>query len=50
MPKSKVQLHYINAAAARWEVPQSVANEFNAAAKGKKLPERAKKKAKGKKR
>lgn len=48
--KSKAQQGYINAAAARGEVPQKVADEFNAASKGQKnLPEHVKPKKKAKK-
>ena len=43
--KSKKQAAYMNAAAARGDVPQSVVDEGNAATKGKfaSLPTRAKK-------
>ena len=45
---SKKQLRYINAAAERGEISESVRDEFNRTSKGKKLPERAPKKgAKG---
>ena len=41
--KSKAQLRFLNAAAARGEVSQSVADEYNRTSKGLKLPERARK-------
>lgn len=46
--KSKAQLAYLNAAAARGDVPQSVADEYNRTSKGKKLPARVKPKTRGK--
>jgi hypothetical protein len=42
--KSKKQLRYLNAAAARGDIEQSVADEFNKESKGKDLPESAPKK------
>jgi len=44
--KSNVQRRAMNAKAASGEISQSVVDEFNAASKGKKLPERVKKKKK----
>lgn len=38
--KSEAQRKYMNAAAARGEIPKATVNEFNQASKGKKLPEK----------
>lgn len=42
--KSKAQRGYMHAAADRGDVPRKVVEEFDRESKGKKLPERAKKK------
>lgn len=41
--KSQAQRKFMNAAAARGDIKQSVVNEFNKASKGMKLPEHVKK-------
>lgn len=38
--KSEAQRKYMNAAAARGEIPKKTVDEFNQASKGKKLPEK----------
>jgi hypothetical protein len=40
--KSEAQRKYMNAAAARGEIPKATVDEFNQASKGKKLPEKKK--------
>ena len=41
--KSEAQRKYMNAAAARGEIPKKTVDEFNQASKGMKLPEKKKK-------
>ncbi len=45
--KSDAQRRYFHAAEARGEISPSVVHEFDQASKGKKLPERKKKKSSG---
>lgn len=47
--KSEKQRKYMNAAAKRGEIDKPVVDEFNEESKGKKLPKKAKKKARKKK-
>jgi len=42
--KSEQQRKYMNAAASRGEIKQSIVDEFNKASKGMRLPEKANKK------